>query len=192
MLIGWLIPSYVLYWNVYGWWVYCKIIFDEDELFEHSDLLMYFWLMFSIYLHVVTIRTLTSRYGYSKTTFTHNNKVIQGGIYLFALPLVFLDWECARNFSFFLAVTWRKFWFLIFIVEAAAVGSVWSVILLHMDYNDYWHYIGWIGFSSSFTILALVKFAWLLRLYVWLFYLVPLILYWVLYILMWPFLKCCS
>lgn len=95
-----------------------KIIFEE-HLFDHADVLIWCWLLTVIYLHISCIRTINSRFGYSKTTFSHRNKAVQGLIYLTLLPLVLLDWKCARNFSFYLAQTWAKFWFIIFLVKLA-------------------------------------------------------------------------
>jgi hypothetical protein len=90
MLIGFLLPSYVLILATYGWWLYCRLIFD-GKLFNNSDMAFYGWLLFVIYLHITSIRTINTRSGYSKDTFAHKNGWIQWMIYISLLPLVFLD-----------------------------------------------------------------------------------------------------
>jgi hypothetical protein len=184
-------PSYVLYLATYGWWLYCRLIFDK-ELFEHSDMLFYLWLVCLVFFHISSTRTIHTRYGYTKTTFTHHNKWLQGMIYASCLPIVFFDWPCARNFALFLTQTWRRFWPVIFLFKAMFVASIWAVIVVYMDYNDHWQYYGWLGLSICASLVVLVQFATLLKLYVWIFYLAPFLLYWVLYLIMWPFFKCCA
>jgi hypothetical protein len=191
MLIGFLIPSYILILATYGFWLYCRIIFDE-LLFDHSDMAFYAWLAFVIYLHITSIRTLNTRYGYTETTFVHKNPWIQGILYATLMPIVILDWKWMKGFSLFLAQTWKKFWIVLLFVKLCAIGSIWGVIVGYMDYENYEQYIGWLGFSICVTALFLVKFTFFLDIYVWVMYLAPFGIYWVLFLILLPFMKCCQ
>jgi hypothetical protein len=145
-----------------------------------------------VYLHICHIRTINTRFGYSDTIFKHRKKPIQWGIYLSGLPVVLLDWECARNFSFFLAQTFCKFWPIIFLLKASIVASIWIVIGIYMDYGNHWEYYGWLGLSLSTTVLALCQFGYFLKLWAITVYLVPFTIYWIVYLFMLPFMACCS
>lgn len=187
MEIGFLIPSYFLTIGVYGAWLFCRLVFGY--MFDNSEILFYFWLATIVYLHVASIRTINSRYGYSEDTFKCKNKFGQWFIYGTGFPIVFLDWECPRNFSLFIAKTWHDFWVPLFFVKAALVGSVWAVLSVFMEYDNTLQYFGWLVFGTLYTIFVFINHPWVLKLYFLVFYFVPFIAYIILWVVTWPFIK---
>lgn len=91
MEIGFLLPTYILIICTYGWWLYSRIVWYD--MFKNSDLLFYLWLVFIVYFHISVIRTINSRYGYTKNTFTVKNQWGQWALYLLGFPFLFMDWQ---------------------------------------------------------------------------------------------------
>lgn len=133
---------------------------------------------------------MNSRFGYSKTTFSVKNDYGQWAVYLLGFPLVFLDWKCARGFSFYIAQTWNRFWIPLFFLKIGAVASVYAVMGRFLD-TDAYKEILCVFFVVSFTLMAFMNHPWVMKIWLLLVYLVPFIVYLIIRIIIFPFTFCC-
>ena len=184
MEIGFLIPTYLLVIYTYGWWLYSRIIWVNA--FTNYDLVFYLWLALTFIFHVGVIRTINSRYGYSKEWFSVKNFYGQWLIYLLGFPLIMLDWQCMRNFSYYLARTWNKFWIILYFLKLGAIASVWTVLGYYLDKDNYKMILS-ANFVFGFTVLTFLNHPWIMKIWLLIIYFVPFIVYIIAKIIIYPF-----
>lgn len=184
MEIGFLIPTYLLIISAYGWWLYSRIVWFD--MFNNSDMVFYLWLAITVYFHIGLIRTINSRYGYTKETFTVKNFYGQWALNLLGFPLVFLDWKWARGFSFYIAQTWNRFWIVLMLIKILAIVSVWVVLGYFLDVKNDQKIVS-VFFVICFTVIAFINHPWIMKIWYLLVYFVPFIVYIIVKIIIYPF-----
>lgn len=187
MEIGFLIPTYLLIIYTYGWWLYSRITWVNA--FNNSDMVFYLWLVLLIFFHIGIIRTINSRYGYTKDTFKVENFYGQWLLYILWFPLVLLDWKWMRNFSFYIARTWEKFWFILFILKIGAIASVWVVLGYYLDKNNQRELIS-VNFVFGFTVITFMNHPWIMKIWLLVIYFIPFIVYIIAKVIIYPFTFC--
>jgi len=91
-----------------------------------------------------------------------------------------------------MAQTFRKFWIILSLIKIGICLSVYLVLSFYIKPGDVLEPIGQSYFAASFTLLMLMTFPWVYKLYVIIFYIVPWVIYMIVWIILFPFEKCCG